>query len=209
MPWPRTPTTATRSFWDVSLLAGTLASASGEGIGLDLSSRPYVAAVQRGAATAWSEGIPGIQSGETTVAFARLVQGPDARPRAFLVAAFYPERLLDRLPDGLPADSSLVLTDRRGFILYSSDPVPSGVSDISSLPQVKAGSDIDASAAAAASRAPSPSTAIDRAKAGASSATRAARRRTRSPSEGTDACSACSAVGGEPLERSVRRSSSR
>ncbi len=101
-----------------------VATATGEGVGVDVSSRPYIAALQRGAETAWSEGLAGLQSGETTVAFARVVRAPDGAILGFLVAAFYPESLLERLPGGLPSDALVVLTDHRGFVLYSSEQVP-------------------------------------------------------------------------------------
>jgi signal transduction histidine kinase len=114
-----------------------VASASGEGIGLDLSSRPYVAALMRGAQTAWSEGLTGIQTGETTVAFARVLPGSDGRVRGYLIAAFYPDALLERLPGGLPGDASMVLADRRGFVLYSSDPVPADRLDLAGEAEVQ------------------------------------------------------------------------
>lgn len=113
------------------------ASDSGIGVGVDVSSRPYIAALQQGAQMAWSEGLPGIQSGETTVAFARVVPGADGRARGYLVAAFYPENLLERLPGGLPSDATIVLTDRRGFALYSSEPVPIDQLDVSAVREVR------------------------------------------------------------------------
>lgn len=114
-----------------------VASDSGVGIGVDVSSRPYIDALRQGAQMAWSEGLQGIQSGETTVAFARVIPASNGTARGYLVAAFYPERLLELLPGGLPGDATIVLVDRRGLALYSSAPVSVDQMDLSSRAEVR------------------------------------------------------------------------
>ena len=114
-----------------------VAADTGVGIGVDLSSRPYIGALRAGAETAWSEGLAGLESGETTVAFARAVAGPTGQMRGYLVAAFYPGSLFDRLPGGLPSDASIVLTDRRGLVLYSSQQVPIEQLNLSGVQEVR------------------------------------------------------------------------
>jgi len=62
-----------------------VASDSGAGVGVDISSRPYITSLRQGAQMAWSEGLSGLETGETTVAFARVVPGPDGSVRGYLV----------------------------------------------------------------------------------------------------------------------------
>lgn len=95
-----------------------LATASGKDEGLDLSSRPYVAALISGADEVWSGALDGLQSGQVTVAFGRVVRDQGGEPRAYLVAAFYPAVLSARLPAS--PDGHVVLLDQRGKLLYSS-----------------------------------------------------------------------------------------
>jgi signal transduction histidine kinase len=108
-----------RALFITDPIGRVIASDSGVGVGVDVSSRPYIAALQQGAEMAWSEALTGLQTGETTVALARVIPGPDGAARGYLVAAFYPERLVELVP-GLPPDAAVVLTDRRGVALYSS-----------------------------------------------------------------------------------------
>lgn len=110
-----------RSLFLADLEGRVIASASGDGLGLDLSDRPYLQALRRGQETAWTDGISGLETGRTTVAHARVVRAADGEPRASLVAAFYPDRLLERLPMGALHDASVVLLDDRGRVLFASD----------------------------------------------------------------------------------------
>lgn len=96
-----------------------LASASGAGIGLDLSQRPYMQSLRQGASTVWGPGIRGLESGEITVTFGRTVRGPDGAVRGYLVAAFYPPALVDRLDIGRATELDLTLIDSQGLILHS------------------------------------------------------------------------------------------
>lgn len=128
-----------RALFITDLSGRVVAAASGEGIGTDLSGRPYMRALRAGAGTIWSEALRGIQSGQVTVAFGRHVMGADGSPRGYLVAAFYPPALMSQLVATLPADAQVTLVDRAGFILYTSlDPnLPFEERDLSSRPNVR------------------------------------------------------------------------
>lgn len=118
-----------RALFLTDLQGRVIASASGEGIGLDLSQRPYILRLQAGSLTTWSRGIKGIASGQTTVAFGRRVVDDRGQLRAFLVAAFYPPSLMARLRATLPTDANITLLDDAGNVLFSThfperSPVP-------------------------------------------------------------------------------------
>ncbi len=98
-----------------------VASASGEGIGIDLSSRPYMQALKTDVDRVWSGSIAGLQSGDITVAFGRPVRTSAGSVRGYLITAFYPERLIQTLKLDLPPDAQLVLIDERGRLLYATD----------------------------------------------------------------------------------------
>src|SRR5436309_1232362 len=128
-----------RALFVVDLRGRVVASASGEGIGLDLSGRPYMEALRSGATSVWSGGVRGFQSGQVTIAFGRPIEGAAGRPHAYLVAAFYPPDLMLRLRRTLPQDSRITLIDRQGFVLFTSvDPnLPLSQRDLSSHPNVR------------------------------------------------------------------------
>ena len=97
-----------------------LASGTGEGVGVDLSTRPYVAPLKAGADRVWSGSIAGLQSGDITVAFGRPIRA-DGSTRGFVIVAFYPERVLGTLRVDVPPDAQLALIDERGRLIYASD----------------------------------------------------------------------------------------
>jgi GAF domain-containing protein/anti-sigma regulatory factor (Ser/Thr protein kinase) len=97
-----------------------IATQTGRDLGRDLSDRPYVKALQAGMRDVWSDRLIGLETQQVTVAHARVVRGPDLRPRAFLVAAFFPERVLERLPFTLPVDARVTILDRNAQVLYAS-----------------------------------------------------------------------------------------
>ncbi|HEY3249244.1 MAG TPA: SpoIIE family protein phosphatase [bacterium] len=111
--------TTLRALFLTDLQGKVIASASGEGIGLDLSSRPYMQRLRAGAVAVWSHGIKGLASGRTTVAFGRQVVDAAGRVRAYLVAAFYPPSLMAKLRSTLPGDANISLLDDEGNILYT------------------------------------------------------------------------------------------
>lgn len=98
-----------------------VASASGEGVGVDLSSRPYLPTLKAGADRVWSGSITGLQSGDITVAFGRPIRASDGSVRGFVILAFYPERVLQTLRVDFPPDAQLALIDERGHLIYASD----------------------------------------------------------------------------------------
>jgi len=110
-----------------------LAADSGAGLGTDLSSRPYVKALRSGASAVWSDALVGMQSGQVTVTFGRVIRHPDGRVRGYLLAAFYPRRLVERLAARVPPTARVILIDRQGFILHiTSDPdLPAALRDVS------------------------------------------------------------------------------
>ncbi len=98
-----------------------VASGTGEGIGVDLSSRTYVATLKGGAERVWSGSISGLQTGDITVAFGRPIRPVGGTTRGFVITAFYPERVLQALRVDVPPDAQLALIDERGRLLYASD----------------------------------------------------------------------------------------
>lgn len=108
-----------RALFVTDLNGHVLASASGEGIGLDLSDRPYMEALFTGTPAVWSDSLSGIQSGQVTVAFGRPIPSRGGAVRAYLLTAFYPRSLVARLQSTLPDDSRITLVDRHGFVMHS------------------------------------------------------------------------------------------
>jgi signal transduction histidine kinase len=98
-----------------------LATGTGEGVGVDLSSRSYVGSLKGGADRVWSGSITGLQTGDITVAFGRPIRAADASTRGFVILAFYPERVLSALRVDIPSDAQLALIDERGRLIYASD----------------------------------------------------------------------------------------
>ncbi|MEO8633480.1 MAG: ATP-binding protein [Chloroflexota bacterium] len=98
-----------------------VATGTGEGVGVDLSTRPYLPPLKAGADRVWSGSISGLQSGDITVAFGRPIRGADASTRGFVILAFYPERILQTLRVDIPPDAQLALIDERGRLIYASD----------------------------------------------------------------------------------------
>ena len=98
-----------------------LATGTGEGVGVDLSTRSYVTSLKAGADRVWSGSIAGLQSGDITVAFGRPIRAADASTRGFVIVAFYPERVLGTLRVDVPSDAQVALIDERGRLIYTSD----------------------------------------------------------------------------------------
>ncbi len=127
-----------RAYFITDTNGKVLASASGEGVGVDLSSRPYLPPLKAGAPKVWSGSITGLQSGDITVAFGRPITSPSGTPRGFLILAFYPEKVIQVLKPDYPSDARLVLIDERGHVLYDSgrrEPASSEI-DVSAAPGV-------------------------------------------------------------------------
>ena len=109
-----------RAFFITDPNGKVVVSGTGEGIGVDLSSRPYVQALKAGADKVWSGSIVGLQSGDITVAFARTIGGGSLPLKGYLICAFYPEKVMQRLQPVLPPAAELVVIDERGRVVYDS-----------------------------------------------------------------------------------------
>ena len=115
-----------------------VASDSGQGVGVDLSTRPYLPPLKAGASKVWSGSITGLQSGDITVAFGRPITSSGGAIRGFVITAFYPEKVIQVLRPEYPADARLVLIDERAHVLYDSgrqEPSASEI-DVSGSPGV-------------------------------------------------------------------------
>jgi signal transduction histidine kinase len=110
-----------RAFFITDPAGKVVASATGEGIGVDLSSRPYLPSLKAGVDRVWSGSITGLQSGDITVAYGRPIRAADGSIRGFVILAFYPERVLQTLRVDFPRDGQLTLIDERGRLVYASD----------------------------------------------------------------------------------------
>jgi len=108
-----------RSLFVTDLSGRVIAAQRSEGLGVNLSRRPYVQALRAGRDTVWSDGLIGLRSGEITVAFGRVIRSPDGTPRGYLLAAFYPSRVIGRLPPNVPSEARVTLIDRRGLVLHT------------------------------------------------------------------------------------------
>lgn len=128
-----------RALFIADLEGKVIASASGEGIGLDLSTRPYMQALFAGTPAVWSDSLSALQSGQITVAFGRVIPSRGGAKRAYLITAFYPARLVARLQTTLPEDAHITLLDRYGIVMHTTyDPaLPQEQRDVSSFAPVK------------------------------------------------------------------------
>src|SRR4051812_32137824 len=128
-----------RAYFLTDAAGKVIASASGEGIGIDLSSRPYMQALKAGAPKVWSGSVIGLQTGDITVAFGRPVVGPDGATRAYVVTAFYPDKVIQTLRPDFPADARLALIDEKAHVIYDSgrrEPATAEI-DLANAPGVK------------------------------------------------------------------------
>ena len=94
-------------------------AADGDNTGFDVSSRPYVIALQGGKETVWTGGIQGLQSGELLGTFGRVIRSGDGELRGFLVLAFKPSNLSAGISPDFPADGNIFLIDQDGQLIYS------------------------------------------------------------------------------------------
>ena len=128
-----------RSLLVTDLDGKVVAAAFSEGVGTDLSARPYIRALQGGATSVWSEGLPDDRRHQIMVAFGRIIATPGGTRRGFLIAAFQPPALMSALIDSLPQDARVTLVDQRGVVIYTS----SGVAltpaerDLSTRPNIR------------------------------------------------------------------------
>lgn len=117
-----------------------VAGSNNSGLGLDLSQRPYILELQSGRQTYWSSTLAGTQTGQPIIAFARVVASPsNGAPQAYLIAAFYPDKMAARLPPYTNPDTGLLIIDNKGIVLYSSryPSLSNDKRDLSHLPEVQ------------------------------------------------------------------------
>jgi signal transduction histidine kinase len=128
-----------RTVFVTDLEGRVVSTPEGDNLGFDLSDAPYIAPLQQGAESTWSGALVGRQTGQTTVAHARIIRGSDGAPRAYLVVALYPERLVERLPSDLPSDAGVIFIDQHGRLMFStSDTSPlSAHESVRDLPYVE------------------------------------------------------------------------
>lgn len=127
-----------RAVFVTDLDGRVVAQSTGSDPGRDLSSRPYIQALKNGAETIWSGGLDGLESGQLTVAFGRRIKDPNGEVQGFLILAFYPAVLSQRLPAA--TEGHIVLIDQAGRQLFSSEGPFSGSTapDLSASAAVRA-----------------------------------------------------------------------
>jgi len=91
----------------------------GDNTGFDVSSRPYIKALQGGKETVWTGAIQGLESGELIGTFGRVIRSGEGDLRGYLIAAFVPSNLSAGLPPDFPADGNITLIDQDGQLVYS------------------------------------------------------------------------------------------
>jgi signal transduction histidine kinase len=92
-------------------------SADGSRLGDDLSERSYIQSLRSGLNSVWAAGRG--DSGQVIATYGRTIPDPDGVPKAYLVAAFDPADLMERLLEGLPDDANLVIVDQNGTLFFS------------------------------------------------------------------------------------------
>jgi signal transduction histidine kinase len=116
-------------------LDGRVIAGSQGNVGFDVSQRPYLVGLREGADTVWSGALAGQLSGQTTLAYGRRVLSSDGRTLAYLMVAFYPPRIQERIPPELPQDTNVTLIDNNGVVLINSaNPPETPTFDISNTP---------------------------------------------------------------------------
>jgi signal transduction histidine kinase len=128
-----------RALFITDLAGRVVASDTGTGHGVDLAARPYMQTLMGGATEVWAPGVIGLESAEVTATYGRVVTDSTGALRGYLVAAFYPPQLVNRV-GGISLDADVVLLDQRGFVLHSTrhPRLPAAQRDLSGLPAVQA-----------------------------------------------------------------------
>jgi signal transduction histidine kinase len=128
-----------RAYFITDPAGKVVATGTGEGVGVDLSSRPYMVALKAGAPKVWSGSITGLQSAAITVAFGEPIRNANGETRGYVVTAFYPEKVIEVLRPDYPPDARLVLIDETGRVVYDSgrkEPATAEI-DVSAAPGVR------------------------------------------------------------------------
>lgn len=99
------------------------AAAFPEAVGMDLSRRSSVRAVQGGREFVLSDRLANPLTGEPVIELARMVRRPSGEERGVLIISFYTARLDTVFPGSLPDDANLSVFDRQGTLIFSDDEV--------------------------------------------------------------------------------------
>jgi hypothetical protein len=113
-----------------------------DSLGVDLSDRDYIQALQAGAAEYWSDGFPGAQTGFMVVAHSRAIVDPDGVTTGYLVVAFRTEALAARIPEGVADEGHISIIDGAGTLILripgdTGAPIGTGVADWPGLSQAR------------------------------------------------------------------------
>lgn len=119
-----------------------VAAQAPDGLGSDLSSRPYMVALMGGAPSVWAPAVPGLQTGEIVATYGRVI-GTPAAPRGYLIAAFYGPSLSVRMAGRIPSDGDVTLVDRFGEVLFSTqrEILPGQNQNVSQAPAIRSALD--------------------------------------------------------------------
>lgn len=96
-----------------------IAAALPEMVGMDVSNRPSVRAVQDGQEFVLSDVLQSPLTGEPVIDVARAIPGVSGGRRGVLLISFYPSRFSTIFPGSLPNGASLSVLDHRGALVFS------------------------------------------------------------------------------------------
>ena len=108
-----------RAIFVTDLRGVVIASSGPDSSGVDLSTRPYITALQSGKETIWTAQT-GIESGELVATYARVITAPDGSPVGYAVTAFQPSRAFQGgTSTEYAEDANIVVVDQNGQMLIS------------------------------------------------------------------------------------------
>jgi signal transduction histidine kinase len=115
-----------------------IAASTSQGAGTNLSARPYMVALRSGQDKVWTGAFSGLESGQSILTFGRTIRTVDGAT-FYMIVAFHPSLLVDRLPANLPKDARVTLIDREGQLILSTDAdAPSEAPDYTGWPPFEA-----------------------------------------------------------------------
>lgn len=129
-----------RTIFVMDTAGRVIATSTGQGVGTDLSTRPYTRALLGGQEFILTDVIAGSETGTPTISLARTIRSSGGVLRGMLVVAFYPDRLAELFPGRVPEDTAFTIYDRRGWLVYTSaaPELPYAQRDSSGSPDVQA-----------------------------------------------------------------------
>jgi PAS domain S-box-containing protein len=129
-----------RTIFVMDAAGRVIATSTGQGVGTDLTSRPYTRALLGGQEFILTDVIAGTETGTPTISLARTIRSSGGVLRGMLVIAFYPDKLTELFPGQVPEDTAFTIYDRRGWLVYSSaaPELPYAQRDTSASPDIQA-----------------------------------------------------------------------